>query len=1172
MKLNLRTKLIGSFVIILLLMVVVGLMGTHTSKTIRDRLGNIIEQDLKPANILGDVARMAGFIRANSLLHLFTGSIDDMNRYESEVADWAGKINTDLNTLENIFKDQATLDKLAEFRTAWETYLRVWREQVVPLSRTNRDEEVFPLARKSGAGGMAAREAMYKLGGLHDANVAAANHSLKLADQDSRKSQYILSALILLAIILGLAFGIRQGSIIAGSVNTVSKAAQLVAAGDLDQRVMVKTGDEIESMANSFNTMTFKLKTMVEELQREITERRRAEDRLRESEQWLSTTLRSIGDAVIATDTDGLVTLMNPVAEDLTGWDETETAGKPLEDIFNIINDQTGGQAENPVTRVLREGVVVGLADHTVLIAKDGTKRHIADSGAPIRDEEGEIIGTVMVFRDITECKQAEEELRKHRDHLEELVQDRTEALRESEGKYRNLTESLDELIYRADPKTFLATYVNRAVEKIYGYTVEEWLRDPTIRESTIHPEDKERVFAWFTEAQRKMESGAVEYRIISKDKTVRWVEDHVSWEKDQQGNVVSLNGVMSDITERKQAEESLTLFRSLMEQSNDAVEVVDPETARFLDANEKACAELGYTRDEFLSLKIHDIDPIVDKSAFPKVMAELRKSGSMMLESLHHRKDGTTFPVELSLKYVQLGRDYVVTIVRDITERKRAEEALLESEEKYKTLFNSAGDAIFIMNHTIFLECNIQTEKIYGCTKDQIIGHSPVEYSPEKQPDGSFSEHAAVKKIEAAFAGEPQTFEWLHTRLDGTPFYAEVSLIRVHIGEGHVLQAIVRDITERRRAEEDLQAAYGQSIIYAQELKEQIEERERTEEEKKKVEAQLYQSQKMEAIGTLAGGVAHDFNNLLTVIIGNAQLALMDVIKDKSLRKKIEEIEKAGDRAASLTRQLLAFSRKQIITPRVLDLNELLTGIEKMLGRLIGEDVELLTIPEPALWRVEVDPGQMEQVIMNMAINAKDAMPLGGKITIETANTDLDENHFRKHGIEGEKSGHYVMLAVSDTGIGMDKETQEHIFDPFFTTKEVGKGTGLGLSTVYGIVKQSNGFVWLYSEPGQGSTFKVYLPATCPPESGVGRRVASAQARRAGLPRAEGDADSEEKQQLPVIELDGSETILIVEDDNGLRKFAQEVLLLHGYKVLDAENGEDALRVSQAHEGQIHL
>jgi CheY-like chemotaxis protein len=302
-----------------------------------------------------------------------------------------------------------------------------------------------------------------------------------------------------------------------------------------------------------------------------------------------------------------------------------------------------------------------------------------------------------------------------------------------------------------------------------------------------------------------------------------------------------------------------------------------------------------------------------------------------------------------------------------------------------------------------------------------------------------------------------------------------------------------------------------------------------------------------MEAIGTLAGGVAHDFNNLLTVIIGNAQLALMDVIKDQSLRKEIGEIKKAGDRAASLTRQLLAFSRKQLIRPEVMDINEVIDETEKMLKRLIGEDIEFQTVLEPELWKVHADPGQIDQVIMNLAVNARDVMPQGGKLTIETANVDLDENYLREHGIE-ETPGPYVILAVSNTGSGMDKETQEHIFEPFFTTKGVGKGTGLGLSTVYGIVKQNNGFAWVYSEPGQGSTFKVYLP------------------------KAEGDADSEEKQRLPVIELGGSETVLIVEDDEGLRKFAQEVLQQHGYKVLDAENGEDALRVSQAHEGPIHL
>ena len=411
MRRNLRTKLIGSFVIILILMVIVGLVGVYTARHIENHLEETIEQDVKPASILGVVARRVGFIHSNSLLHLLTSSVEDMTRYESEIADWEGKISMDLDALENTFKDQATLDKLAEFRAAWETYLRIWNKQVMPLSRANHDEEAFALARKGGAAGMAAQEAMYKLDELHDSIIAAADDSLELSEQDYRKSQNILLAVIILTIILGLAFGIKSSSFIAGAVNTVSKAAQLVAAGDLDQRVTVRTGDEIESMADSFNTMTSNMKRMVEELQHEISERKRAEEALRESEQWLSTTLRSIGDAVIVTDAQGLVTLMNPVAEDLTGWDEAGTVGKPLEDVFNIINEQTGYLAESPVARVMREGVLVGLADHTILIAKDGTKRSIADSGAPMRDEEGNIIGTVMVFRDITELKQLEEQL-----------------------------------------------------------------------------------------------------------------------------------------------------------------------------------------------------------------------------------------------------------------------------------------------------------------------------------------------------------------------------------------------------------------------------------------------------------------------------------------------------------------------------------------------------------------------------------------------------------------------------------------------------------------------------------------------------------------------------------------------------------------------------------------
>ncbi len=315
---------------------------------------------------------------------------------------------------------------------------------------------------------------------------------------------------------------------------------------------------------------------------------------------------------------------------------------------------------------------------------------------------------------------------------------------------------------------------------------------------------------------------------------------------------------------------------------------------------------------------------------------------------------------------------------------------------------------------------------------------------------------------------------------------------------------------------------------------------------ERRNIEEQLRQSQKMEAIGMLAGGVAHDFNNLLTVILGNAQLASMNVVKDESLRKRIEEIKKAGEKAASLTRQLLAFSRKQIVQPKLLDINEVINEMEKMLKHMIGENIDFQTVLGPELWKICADPGQINQIIMNMVINSRDAMLRGGGLTIETANADLNENYFCEHGIK-EVPGHYVMLAVSDTGSGMDKETQEHIFEPFFTTKEVGQGTGLGLSTIYGIVKQNNGFIWVYSEPGKGTTFKVYLPKVK-------------------------DVEPEEKEQTPVDDSGGSETVLIVEDNDNLRKFAQRALQMYGYRILDAENGEDALRVCGEYEGQIDL
>jgi PAS domain S-box-containing protein len=316
---------------------------------------------------------------------------------------------------------------------------------------------------------------------------------------------------------------------------------------------------------------------------------------------------------------------------------------------------------------------------------------------------------------------------------------------------------------------------------------------------------------------------------------------------------------------------------------------------------------------------------------------------------------------------------------------------------------------------------------------------------------------------------------------------------------------------------------------------------------ERKRVENQLRQAQKMEAVGRLAGGVAHDFNNLLTVINGYGDLLLHSLQKSDPVRSKVEQMRRAGERAAELTQQLLAFSRKQIVQPKALDLNSLVADSEKMFSRLIGEDIQLTTILSPSLGQILADPGQIHQVLMNLLVNARDAMPNGGKMIIETANVELDAGFAARHAQVQAPAGPYVLLAISDTGSGMDEQTRQHIFEPFYTTKGVGGGTGLGLSTVYGIVKQGGGWIWVYSELGQGTTFKIYLP-------------------RIDVPRA-GDAS-----EFAATELNGSETLLLVEDQDDVRQLASAVLASRGYRILEAANGDDAVVLSERYQDPIHL
>jgi signal transduction histidine kinase/ActR/RegA family two-component response regulator len=383
--------------------------------------------------------------------------------------------------------------------------------------------------------------------------------------------------------------------------------------------------------------------------------------------------------------------------------------------------------------------------------------------------------------------------------------------------------------------------------------------------------------------------------------------------------------------------------------------------------------------------------------------------------------------------------------------------------------------------------------------------------------------------------------------RLYATIRWGRIVIWTISLGGGLALYLVLLPLVQQvygRQVREVTFRAYTAKL--EREVAEQTQELKKGLAERKRVEEALRQAQKMEAVGRLAGGVAHDFNNLLTVILGRSQLVLDTVRSEPSIHHNVELIQSSAARAAELTQQLLAFSRGQVLAPRVLDLNAIVADMEKILRRLIGEDVDLVTVPDPTIGRVRADPGQLRQVIMNLALNARDAMPEGGKLTIETTDVEMDQTFVLRHVTV--RPGRYVMLAVSDTGMGMDEHTKSRLFEPFFTTKEPGKGTGLGLSTVYGIVKQSDGHVSVYSEPGKGATFKIYLPR-------VEQAVEQTEARPAlaDLPR-------------------GSETILLVEDEGALRELARESLQMLGYAVLPARHGKEALQFGRRHTGPIHL
>jgi PAS domain S-box-containing protein len=445
---------------------------------------------------------------------------------------------------------------------------------------------------------------------------------------------------------------------------------------------------------------------------------------------------------------------------------------------------------------------------------------------------------------------------------------------------------------------------------------------------------------------------------------------------------------------------------------------------------------------------------------------------------------------------------------LKDIEMRKR----IRQSEEQHRTILQMAMDGIWRVDlQGRLLEVNASYCRMSGYSVQELLAMRIPDLEASETPDDTA---AHIRKVMAR--GEDR-FETRHRRKDGTIFDVEIS-VQYQTIDGGRLVAFLRDITERKRAEE----------------------------EKAKLQAQLLQSQKMESVGRLAGGVAHDFNNMLGVILGHTELAMEQVDPDHPLYNDLREIRKAAERSSDLTRQLLAFARKQTIAPKVLDLNETVARMLKMLQRLIGEDIQLAWLPGVNLWPVRMDPSQIDQVLVNLSVNARDAIAGVGKITIETENIRFDETYCADH--TGFVPGEYLLLAVSDDGCGMDREILGKLFEPFFTTKGAGKGTGLGLATCYGIVKQNSGFINVYSEPDRGTTFRIYLP----------RHIGKAEQIQ------------KEGPQEPVIR--GRETVLVVEDEEALLELGKIMIEKQGYRVLTAGTPGEAIRLAEEHPGEIHL
>jgi PAS domain S-box-containing protein len=893
-------------------------------------------------------------------------------------------------------------------------------------------------------------------------------------------------------------------------------------------------------------------------ISRDITERKRAEEALRESEESYHRLVELSPDGILV-HRDGILGFVNSAGLRLIGCSsESAIIGKS---IFDLLRPEYRELMRERVARLQRGELLPPVEVKVTRL--DGSEIDCEVMSVPFTHKDQPAVQVVV--RDITERKRAEE------------------ALRESQESYQRIVEiSPDAIIVHRDG---VVEFVNNAGVKMIGAVSKSELIGQSVF-YRIPPAYREAMAERVGRLQQGEFPPPIEIKLTRLDDTE--IDCEVLSVPFGRGDDFAVQVIARDITRRKRAEQEQNRLQGerdqLLEQLQLQMEFM-PIAFLLTDAdfcttywNPAAERIFGFTKEEVLGTYGHQLIVPPDSQVFVKEMFKRLAAGETLSSSFGDNvtKDGRRITCEwyaAPLKKADGTFVGIMSMAQDMTQQKQAAHSLQEANRRALVDYERLVERIATLGQTLGSAHELTT--IFRALRDFTIVSVPC--------DG-----IVISLYDEAKGTRRPTYCWVdHTEValndlieipvrDGSTGRAIKSgLVIIDNDFQRQLQAmgapvLIGESVEGKEPQSALTApmtvmgrtfgcveiqchqagAYSNDHAAAMRMAANLAanavanvnlmERDQVKEE------QLRQSQKMDAIGQLAGGVAHDFNNLLTVITGYSELSLKRMAKDDPLRRNIEGITKAGLRAAGLTRQLLAFSRRQMLQAKVLDLNTVVREMDQMLQRLIGEDMDLVTLLKPSLGQIKADPGQLEQVLLNLVVNARDAMPKGGKITIETGHKYLEEAYASEH--VGVTPGHFVVLTVSDTGVGMDAETQKRIFDPFFTTKEVGKGTGLGLSTVYGIVKQSEGSIWVYSEVGSGTTFKVYLPRV--------DEITEADESANGSHDVRG----------------GSETILLVEDEDLVRDMAVESLEQYGYAVISAANGEEGLRLCRDFEGRIDL